>query len=422
MVNKTRAMTSQFYVTQKPTLGQLPDVDLVGPPAVQDGDHLKWNETLMIWEPEAPPVPGANKLDDLSDVQITGAINDKQILIGDGTGKLVNRTANLNDLDDVNHNTDDRDVLYWVAANARFENKDPQLHWQNTLVTQNTPTDVVFKVDQLTQTIRVGTYSGTPSAGQFSVYIGDNSGLQHLSSAQNNFALGRAVMIRRVGGIGPIFDFSGVRNVNVGSRIYYNSNYSSTVCLGTEIVCTGSNRTFLGNSLTGIYRVVRTAGVAGSRVLRLAPNGEVVAQPSCSMKKTTVVDPLGESIDAAAAKLYNIPVGFWEFNDDPGHYFCGLMSNDVESAFNAVQTTQPAKCNQSYNIVEYGFDEVWDNTDPDDPHLTSRDMNTTCATLDTDKSLTGLMLRLIQLQKIDLDAKQVQINDLLARVAVLEGA
>jgi hypothetical protein len=348
-------------------------VDLTTTPPT-DGDHLRYLDTGKKWIPEAPPT-SVTEIGQLTDVSISAPAQ--------------------------------YDGLYYQTGSATWESKPTPINYDNAVVNQTTPTDKIVTIDQPTQTIKIGTYRGTPSAGEFGVYLGDNAGLQHLSSAQNNFALGRAALVHRPGGVGSVQNFSGVRNISIGSRNYLNGNFNNTLALGTEVLSTGSGRWHIGR---GIFRNVRGSGAAGSNVLRYNPtNGEIIYQLSCAAAKENIVP----CTDADCEVLYSVPVRQFNYiGSDANEKLVGVISNEIEAAYGAdVIITQPERYRASKGLVTYEADgDAY--TDPETtPMPAELSLKLMCNGVDADR-LTFMLLRLVQLQKAAIDALEARVTAL----------
>jgi hypothetical protein len=222
------------------------------------------------------------------------------------------------------------------------------------------------------------------------------------STGALNTAVGVATLTHRVNGTGPIFPFSGQRNISIGGRLSINGNFSNTITMGTDVVNRASNSFFIGR---GIFSNLRTfAAGLGSVVRYNNATGELYRQSSCASTKENII-----SANLADCEvLYNVDVRQFNYiGQATTQKYIGLISNDIETAYASSGLNQPQRYEKAFGVVQYQSDQTEYDPDGDPPTVAPEELTltNTCEGVDVER-IVPMLLKLIQ--------------DLHTRIVVLE--
>jgi hypothetical protein len=207
-----------------------------------------------------------------------------------------------------------------------------------------------------------------------------------------NTAVGVATLTHRVNGTGPIFPFSGQRNISVGARLSINGNFSNTITMGTDVVNRASNSFFIGR---GIFSNLRTfAAGLGSVVRYNNATGELYRQSSCASTKENIVSASLSDCEV----LYNIDIKQFNYIGQPtSQKYIGVISNDIETAYASSGMNQPQRYEKAFGVVQYQSDQTEYDPDGDPPTVAPTELTLTnaCEGVDVER-LVPMILKLTQ--------------------------
>jgi hypothetical protein len=338
-------------------------------------------------------------------------------------------SSNAHDKVFTNKNTDitatnTYDLLYY-DADTIWRNHNLGLHYDNVSITRAGTAPVTENIFLMDEDLFALNITGLPAShrglGWVPAIAGSSDTIYGIGAGTGYNALGtyfeNTFIGKRAGTIisNPLLNPQSRRCTVMGSKAgFAGQNYDGSVAIGQDARITG-NRQFVtqrgANSLL-------SRPSSGSGVLRYwATTGHIAIGSCCASLKENIV----AIDDAFVNNFYNLSIkqgNYLNESTDKIHSF--IVSNDIEVLTGAdilSNTPSEARAKASRYTVTYDTDSQYDgNGDPIDGTEYMTDM---CNGID-DTALIPVLLRMCQLQKIDLDAKQVQIDDLLTRVTALE--